>query len=304
FMTENHVYKPFADRVKSVYQFITELAAFTSNHTGTIKQVRQKAREETRQKETYALDYRLDTTKHRMLHFMGYRKGEVTSKLTGLSYTGYDHSRPYEDSIPFYSHYVATQQVKAPDYYIIPQAWRHVIHRMKINGTLMQRLNQDTTLQVESYYITDHKNYNSSYNGRYYHPQVKVRKEKEKLHYYKGDYIVPVNQINNNYIVQMLEPEGKDSFFRWAFFDPCLERRDWNNPGVTFEENAIRYLQNHPELKNKYQKKKKEDPEFARDHTAQLEYIFTHSEWSKSIIGRYPVARLSHQEGLPALWKD
>jgi hypothetical protein len=304
FMTENHVYKPFADRVQSVYQFITELAAFTSDHSGTIQQVRQQAQKETRQKETYTLDYRLDTTKHRMLHFMGYRKGEVTSRLTGLTYHGYDHSKPFEDSIPFYSHYVPTQQVHAPDYYIIPQAWRHVIHRMKINGTRMHRLNQDTTLQVESYYITDHENYNSSYNGRYYHSKVRVRNEKETLPYYQGDYIVPVNQINNNYIVQMLEPQGKDSFFRWAFFDPCLERRDWNNPGTSFEENAILYLENHPELKKKYLKKKKKDPGFAGDHMAQLEYIFNHSEWSKSIIGRYPVARISHQKGIDRLWRN
>ena len=304
FMTENHVYKPFADRVKSVYQFITELTAFTSHHSGTIQRIRQQADKETRQKETYVLDYRLDTTRYRMLHFMGYRKGEVTSKLTGLSYQGYDHSQPFEDSIPFYSHYIPTQQVNAPDYYIIPQAWRHVIHRMKINGTRMYRLNRDTSLQVESYYITDHQNYNSSYNGRYYHSKVKVRKDKETLRYYQGDYVVPVNQINNKYIVQMLEPEGKDSFFRWAFFDPCLERRDWNNPGTSFEENAILYLENHPELKEKYRKKKKEDPTFASDHNAQLEYIFNHSEWSKSIIGRYPVARLSHREGLTPLWKN
>ena len=302
FMTENHVYKPYPDRVRSAYHFITKLTQFTSDHGMEIARLRDQAQEQTRKKDIYTLDYQLDTTRSRPLHFMGYRQGTVTSELTGLQYQGYDHSRPFEDTIPFYSHYKPRKQVEAPDFYIIPQAWRHVIHRMKINGTLMHRLNKDTLLKVHSYYITDHEHVNRSYQGRYYHNKVEVSKQPEELPFYKGDYVVPVNQIRNEYIVQMLEPEGKDSFFRWAFFDPCLERRDWNHPGVTFETNAIRYLEAHPELKEKYLQKKQQDPEFARDHMAQLEYIFNHSPWSKSIIGRYPVARIEQGDNLKHLW--
>ena len=36
FMTENHVYKPYPDRVKSVYHFITKLTGFTSRHAEKI----------------------------------------------------------------------------------------------------------------------------------------------------------------------------------------------------------------------------------------------------------------------------
>ncbi|MBS3806612.1 MAG: hypothetical protein KGY60_03845 [Bacteroidales bacterium] len=302
FMTENHVYKPYPDRVRSVYHFITKLSEFTSTHGEEISRLRHKAQQNIRRKQTYTLDYKLDTSRSRPLHFMGYRQGTITSKLTGLQYKGYDHSKPFEDTIPFYSHYNPVSQVKAPDYYIIPQAWRHVIHRMKINGALMHRLNKDTLLKVQSYYITNHDHLKSSYQGRYYHNKVEVSKQQEELSFYKGDYVVPVNQIRNEYIVQMLEPEGKDSFFRWAFFDPCLERRDWNHPGVTFETNAKRYLETHPELKEQYLQKKQQDPGFARDHMAQLEYIFNHSQWSKSIIGRYPVARLEQGDNLKHLW--
>jgi len=302
FMTENHVYKPFRDRVRSVYLFIKELTAFTSEHSGEIRRLRDQAQSNIRRKETYTLDYKIDSSRSRPLHFMGYRRGTITSKLTGLTYQGYDHSQPFEDTIPFYTHYLPVSQVKAPEYYIIPQAWRHVVHRMKINGTLMHRLEKDTVLRVESYYITEHDHLKRSYQGRYYHNKVKVRTRQEELPFYQGDYVVPVNQIRNEYIVQMLEPEGKDSFFRWAFFDPCLERRDWNHPGVTFETNAIRYLENHQELKDKYRQKRQQDPEFAGDHMAQLEYIFNQSKWSKSIVGRYPVARLEQGENLKHLW--
>ncbi len=302
FMTENHVYKPYPDRVKSVYHFMQTLAQFTHQHSGQIQRVRKKARHQTNQKNIYTLDYKLDTSKKRMIHFRGYDKGEVTSKLTGLTYHDYDHSKPYADSIPYYNHYQPTRQIEAPEYYIIPQAWRHVIHRMKINGTLMHRLNQDTTLEVEQYYITSHDQLKSSYNGRHYHKKVELEAREEKRTFYRGDYVVPVSQVNNQYIIEMLEPQGKDSFFRWAFFDTCLERRDWNHPGNSFEANAIKYLNNHPRLKEQYQQKKQQDPAFARDHQGQLEYIFNHSPWSKSIIGRYPVARVNQGERLSQLW--
>ena len=303
FMTENHVYKPYPDRVQSLYHFIRELTAFTNAHSNMIRDLRAQAQEKTRKKKTYTLEYKLDSSRSRPLHFMGYKKGMVTSKLTGLKYKDYDHSKPFEDTIPFFSHYKPARQVKAPDYYLIPQAWRHVIKRMKINGTRMRRLKTDTVLKVQAYYITDHDQMNRSYQGRYYHNHVEIQKQQEALPFYQGDYIVPVDQIRNEYIVQMLEPKGKDSFFRWAFFDPCLERRDWNHAGVRFEKNARHYLEHHPELREKYMKKKNQDPEFAGNHQAHLEYIFEHSQWSKDIRGRYPVARIEQAPKMKKLWQ-
>lgn len=293
FMTENHVYKPFPDRVKSVYNFIKILTAFTSNNNEEIAEVREKAQELVKEQDLFTLNYKLDSSMYKMIEFKGYRKGMVKSGLTGLQYKGYDHSKPFRDTIPFFNHYNPAKQVKAPDYYIVPQAWRKVIRRLKINGVKMNRLDQDTSITAGVYYITEHGHLSQPYNGHFYHNNVKAELSREQLTFRKGDYVIPMNQSRNKYIVEVLEPVSNDSFFRWNFFDSCLERRDWNNPSVTFEENAIRYLKAHPELKRKFAKKRNKDPEFANDHEAQLEYIFNHSEWSKSIVGRYPVVRVS-----------
>ncbi len=291
FMTENHVYKPFPDRVKSVYNFMKVLTAFTSNNSKKIAEVREKAQKHVKEQNLFTLDYKLDSSRHKMIEFKGYRKGMVKSELTGLKYNWYDHSKPFRDTIPFYNHYKPAKQLEAPDYYIVPQAWRKVIRRLKLNGVKMNRLDHDTSITGGVYYITEHNHLSQPYNGHFYHKKVKAELRREKLSFREGDYVIPVDQTRNKYIVEVLEPESHDSFFRWNFFDSCLERRDWNNPSVTFEKNAIRYLEAHPELKRKFMKKRKEEPEFADDHQAQLEYIFNHSEWSKSIVGRYPVVR-------------
>ena len=143
-----------------------------------------------------------------MIEFKGYRKGMVKSGLTGLQYRWYDHSQPFRDTIPFYNHYKPAKQVEAPDYYIVSQAWRKVIRRLKINGVKMNQLDRDTSIKAGVYYITEHKNLSKPYNGHFYHNKVKTELKSEKICLREGDYIIPVNQIRNRYIVEDLEPES------------------------------------------------------------------------------------------------
>ena len=183
--------------------------------------------------------------------------------------------------------------MEAPAAYIIPQAWEEVIERLQLNGVNMYQLQEDRELTAEFYYIKDLKSYPRSYNGHFYHHELKASKETAKRQYYSGDWIVPVNQEANKFIVNMLEPDAPDAYLRWNFFDSALESREWNNPRVTFEPNAIRYLEDHPDLKAAWEEKKKNDPEFRNDHRAQLRFIFENSEWSSYRAGLYPVGRLA-----------
>jgi len=89
----------------------------------------------------------------------------------------------------------------------------------------------------------------------------------------------------------MLEPKAKDSFFRWNFFDNILDNREYFS-SYGFDENALKYLNEHPEFKKEFQNKQKSDPEFAKNHRAQLSYIYNNSEWAEATYKRYPVGRV------------
>lgn len=297
FMTENHVYKPYADRVNSVYKFIRVLCHRSAANGEAILAARKKAADLTRKQKQYTLTYTLDTSQWQPLTFRGYETGQVLSDLTGLTYRGYDHNKPYTREVPFYNVYRPDERVEAPDYYLVPQAWSQVVERLQWNGVQMQRIANDTTLLLPLIYITDHAHYPSSSNGRYYHHKITTEQREEPIRVYRGDYLIPVNQPVNRYIVQMLEPKARDSFMRWGFFDPCLEARDWNNPRPSFEANAREYLQKHPALRKVFDEKRTTDKTFANDHAAQLAFIFQRSPWAHRIVGRYPVLRL--QEALP-----
>ncbi len=298
FLTENHIYKPYYDRVRSAYNFIVALVEFTHDNSNVIAEKRAAANEETKHQHEYVLNENLDTTTHKLIDFKGYESGIAKSTVTGVERFGYFTDKPFNKKVPFYDKMSFENIVQSPAMYIIPQAWCEVIERLKLNKINMLRLRNDTAIEVEVYYISEHENDQNAYNGHRFHNKVRLRSENQLINYYEGDYIIPVNQEGNKYIVEMLEPNGKDSFFRWNFFDPCLESREYFS-SYGFEKNAKKYLDEHPEFKAEFEQKRKDDKEFASNHREQLAYIYNNSEWADKRFNRYPVARINDEIKLP-----
>lgn len=54
----------------------------------------------------------------------------------------------------------------------------------------------------------------------------------------------------------------------------------------------MKYLDQHPEFKKEFEAKRNSDAEFAKNHRAQLTYIYMNSEWAEKTFERYPVGRI------------
>jgi hypothetical protein len=241
---------------------------------------------------THPINFELDTTKFRMIEFKGYEVDEKQiSPLTGLPRFGYDKTKPYTKQIKYYDIYHPTEEVKVPEYYILPQAWKSVVDRLVLNGIKFETFQNDTTLEVSVYYIEEYSNSQRPYNGHYFHEKVTTKKEMQKIKYYAGDLIIPVRQKKIKYLIEMLEPKARDSFFKWNFFDNILDTREYFS-SYGFEENAIKYLNEHPEFKKEFDRKRETDAEFAKNHRAQLSYIYNNTEWQEETFKRYPVGRI------------
>lgn len=291
-MTENHVYKNYADRVKSVYQFIEVLAHFTADNSNDIIESRKQGTQESMAANFHPINFELDTTRYRMIEFKGYEVDrKQISPLTGVPRFGYDKNQPYTARIKYFDEYKATEEIKVPEYYILPQAYKSVIERLNLNGVEYETLKSDTTLQVQVYYIDEYSNAKRPYNGHYFHEKVTTRSETQDIKYYAGDLKIPVRQKKIKYVIETLEPKARDSFFKWNFFDNVLDRREYFS-SYGFEENAIKYLNEHPEFKKKFEEKRNTDEDFAKNHRAQLSYIYYNSEWSEKTFERYPVGRI------------
>jgi hypothetical protein len=291
-MTENHVYKDYPDRVKSCYQFIEVLARFTADHSSEIIESREKGIQESMAAKTYPINFELDTTQFRMIEFKGYEVDEQQiSPVTGLPRFGYDKTKPYIEKIKFFDVYHSTEEIKIPEYYILPQAWKSVVDQLVRNGIEFSTLPNDTTIEVEIDYIEAYSNAKLPYNGHYFHDELSTKSEIQKINYCAGDLVIPVRQKKIKYLIETLEPKARDSFFKWNFFDNILDEREYFS-SYGFEENALKYLAEHPKFRKEFEAKQKSDPEFAKSHRAQLAYIYNNTEWAEKSFKRYPVGKL------------
>jgi len=291
-VTENHIYKAYPDRVKSCYQFIRVLAEYTSENSETIQNKRQQGIRESMTLTEFPVSYKLDTTQYRMIEFKGYEtvKNQI-SPVTGLERFGYDSTKPYTDSVKYFDTWIPTEKVEVPEFYILPQGYRDVIERLELLGVHYTKLEKDTVINVTMDYIDELATSQRPNNGHYYHNRVTTHSEKQDIQYYQGDILIPVRQEKIRYILEVLEPKAEDSFFRWNFFDNILDQREYFS-SYGFEANAMKYLNEHPELKKELEKKRNSDPEFAKNHRAQLAYIYNNSEWAEKTWKRYPVGRI------------
>ena len=297
-MPETHMLKPYDKRVWSTYYLLAGVCSITNRDAEVIRRNKQQADEAVKKQTSFPIEWKFDDNRFDWISFKGfaakYKKSEVSDSMR----LWYDRKEPYEKKIKFFNNYIPATTIEKPFAYVIPQAWEQVIDRLKWNGVEMRRLSKDTALDVDVYHMDDFKSSDNAYEGHYLHSNVTLRKETQSLPFYKGDYVIFPDQTCNRYIVEMLEPQGTDSYFAWNFFDPILMEKEYFSDYV-FEDLAAELLRKDSKLKNDLEQKKKSDPEFAKDQNAQLYFIYQHSAYFEKSYRRYPVARVRANVKLP-----
>lgn len=291
FVPETHMLKPFKDRVVSTYELIKSIVQYSGiNHTA-IKSLVKEQRKLTIDQTYFPIQYKIDSSQYQLFTYKGYEAERRPSKISGLSRLYYNHDKPYVTEVKFYNYFKSDKEIKKPKAYIIPASWHRVIDLLKINKVAMKEFNKDTTLEVEVYRIKEFKSNPWLYEGHHLNNNISIETINEKIDFRKGDYYIPMDQEQNRYLIETLEPESPDGFFTWNFFDSILSQKEGFSAYV-FEETGEKYLEDHVDLLEKLNEKKKNDPSFANDHDAQLQFIFQHSEYFEKAYRRYPVYRI------------
>ncbi len=294
FVPETHMLKPFKDRVLSTYAFSQTVIEKAAANAPELIAERKKARAEVAKKESFAFRWTLDTTKFSFVNFKGYEQAFKPSDATGLNRMYYDRSKPFTKQVKFFNVFNASNFIKTPAAYIIPQGWHGVIDLLKLNNVTMQQLAHDTMMDVEAYLIEDYRSTPRPYEKHHKNSGVKVFPDNQKIRFLKGDYIILLNQTANRYIVEMLEPTGDDSFFAWNFFDGILQQKEGYSD-YRWDDLAAEVLKKDPALKAKLEEKKKADEKFAANSSAQLDFIYKNSPYYEPGHNRYPVYRLNRK---------
>lgn len=297
FMPETHMLKAYDKRVDATYKLLQTYIDVVQRDAQLIGDNRKKADAAVSLQQEFPVIWTLDKTKESPILFKGYTAKYKPSEVSGLPRLYYDRNDPYTKEIKYWNTFSPSLTIQKPVAYIIPQAWTKVIDLLKLNRVKVQQLAKDTTIPVEMYQISDYKTATRPYEGHYIHNAVQVDPVQLNMLFYKGDYVVYVNQPVNRYIVETLEPQAMDSFFNWNFFDSILGMKEHFSAYV-FEDTAAELLKKDPALKAKLEQEKLAKPELLKNAEAQLDFIYKNSVYYEKTHLRYPIGRLREAQQL------
>ncbi len=291
FMTETHMLKPYDQRVEATHAFLKSTIQFLSENGKELIEHRKKSKEAVKSQNQFAITWETDTTDHKDITFKGYEAEFIDSKVTGKKRLYYNRDKPFSKQVPYYHTFKTKQSVERPTAYIIPQGWHNIIELLEINQVETTRLETDKEFEVTAYHIQSYETSRSPYEGHYFHFNTEISKQEKNITFRAGDYYVPLNQTRNRYIIETLEPQAEDSFFKWNFFDTVLQQKEHYSSYV-FEDVAEELLSNNPELKSTFEKKKEQEPAFAENARAQLNFLYKNSPHYEPAFMQYPIFRV------------
>ncbi|NHF60756.1 M14 family metallopeptidase [Flavobacteriaceae bacterium TP-CH-4] len=290
-MVETHMLKPYEQRVRGTYELLLQMIRIAEGDGEKIRRLREEALTRHQKWTFYPVQWAIDTTRSSTLDFKGYEADTLTSEVTGFPRLQYDRNRPFTKPIVYQNFMKPSDSVLIPKAYIIKKGYEQIVELMERNKIQYKTLQKDTILLVESYRIKDYQTMANAYEGHYPHYGTKVSKQMKKMSFSEGDYLVHTDQPGIRYILETLEPSAVDSFFNWNFFDPILQQKEGFSPYV-FEDVAAKMLSNDPGLRDSFLQKKADDPVFAANWYAQLEWFFKQSPHYESAHLQYPIYRL------------
>lgn len=296
YTVETHMLKPFSQRMLATLAFMENFLVVTTGE-GLRKGFEEnrmkgyvRAEDPTRVK-YMPIAHTLNMNQYTMIPFRGFEFGYKPSDVTGADRLVYDTRKPWEKQVKYYDQYVATDSVRVPKAYIIPFAYEDVIQKLKRNGIALRNVPLDTWVTMRVSYIVDYKTVSHPYEKHYLHYGVITRDTLMKVMVRAGDVVAVVKPNNERFLTAVLEPRAGDSYFAWNAFDGILQQKEGYSDYV-FEDKAADWLKAHPEKYQELQRKKAQDPAFAKNAWAQLNWVYKQSEHYEQSHNLYPVYRV------------
>ena len=290
-LAESHMLKPYADRVDATFQLMLAMLAVMDRHGEELTVTRLSAKRNSASTEEIGLNWRLDTTVVEQVPWLGYEAVHEPSAVSGQPRLRYDHSKPTRTTVPWMGTYRPAIIKQKPMGYLIPRAWSDIAMRLKAHGVVVVEIAAATVYNVEVDSIADFKTVQQPYEGHYLHRDIRCATTIADHVAQPGDQYVRMGQVQDRFIMEVLEPEGEDSYFAWGFFDSVLQQKEWFSDYV-FEDIAADLLKKDAALKAALDAKRATDPEFARNAWAQLYFIYQRSPYFENSFRTYPILRV------------
>jgi hypothetical protein len=289
FLIETHMLKDYPTRVRATYDTVVALIEAIGRDPGALRAAVRRADEEAARPGTTPLQFKA-SAEGRTVEFKGVQYRREPSAISGAMRIIYG-AEPLDLQVPRYDHIETTLSVERPIAYLVPPQWTEVIDVLRAHGLELKRLAAPLTAPVAGYRLSEPKWQETPFEGR--HP---VTFKSESLPagsrtFPAGTVVVPLQQRDSALAMNLLDPQGPDSFAAWGFFDAIFEQKEYAEPYV-MERLAREMLDHDPALKIEFEKALA-DPDFAASPRKRLDFFFRRSPWWDASVGLYPVGLLT-----------
>lgn len=291
-LVETHSWKPYPIRVQVMHNAIVAVLAQTAAHARDWRDDAAAADRRSAQLagQPVVLDYTLGE-QHHAIDFRGYAYTRTPSDVSGALVTRYDERTPQIWRVPLYDQNLPKLTVDAPrGGYVVPAAWAADIGaRLKVQGIAFTTIAAAGTHPVQVFRADSAEFAKRPSEGRQ-RVSVTGQWRDEQRAVPAGSLYVPIAQPKARLAMTLLEPLVPDSLLQWGEFNSSFERVEYMEAYVA-EDVARDQLARDPALKQAFEQKLRDDPAFAADPRARLEFFAQrHPSWDER-YRLYPVMR-------------
>ena len=215
-LSEAYAYAPFEERVLATLRFLEEVTDWTYRHAGEVRRRTRAADAAVKAGTPVALRARHARSQEADTLLMG-AVDTLRHPYTGRLLFEREQER-HPEVMPAYLHFRATDRVRLPGAYLVPDSLGAVLDRLDAHGVHFERLKSARTLPVQQFRIDSLHVAGETYQNR------RVRTyagsyETARLRLPSGTVVVPANQPLGRLAGVLLEPRSDDGFAHWAFFE-------------------------------------------------------------------------------------
>jgi hypothetical protein len=292
-LVETHSWKDYPTRVRITRNAIVDLMDMAANDGAQWRAAERAADRRSSQLggKPVALASKA-TDKPRPSDFLGYAYTRTPSDISGALMTHYDESKPEVWKIPLRDEVVPALTVVAPrGGYLVPAAWASLVEpKLRLHGIEYRKL--DAPLQavaVENFRVDGPKFDSASFEG-HQRTTLDGKWSQATRDLGAGALFVPIAQPEARLAMMLLEPQAPDSLAAWGETNNAFEQKEYMEDYVA-EDVARKLLAADPALKAEFEEKLRDDPAFAKDPTARLDFFYRRSPSWDAGYGLYPVMR-------------
>ena len=299
-LIETHMLKTYENRVQATIDLVELMLEQINQHPAALLAATAKADADVvaRAHDVQAsvpLTFKPDPTPT-LFELKGYAFTLTHSDISNSDWIQYDPSKPKTYAIENWNGLLPDLSITPPAAYAIPAQWTAIVDKLDAHGIRYQRLDHAATIHAEGYQLADPTWASQSFESHLMLRHFTLHTDSADVTLPAGSIIVPMDQREANVAINLLEPQAPDSLLHWGFLNAIFETKEYGEPRV-LEKLARDMLAKDPALRAKFEKKLHDDPAFAADTEARLEFFFERSPWyAVQHVGDYPVLRLDAEQ--------